>query len=297
MITTRPTVLLTALAATHLGVGPLQAGNSTIAPDAGNAWSANVGWIKLRPNSADGVVVGERFLSGRAWSANAGWIDLGSGAPANGFAYQNNSATDFGVNHDGSGLLNGYAYGANIGWIHFGWAAPDDPNRPRIDLRTGRFLGFAYGANIGWINLAAASLATESINIVDSDLDGIADSWEFANFGNLTTAGPGTDSDGDGRSDLDEYLAGTDPHDPASFLSIVSQSYNATRTQASLTFGTTHPARLYRIQSSPNLTANSWTFLTEPFGPASGNVTTRSVTFPAGPSRFFRVVVLQPLQP
>ena len=47
-----------------------------------------------------------------------GWIHLGDGTPANGIRYQNNSASDYGVNHDGLGNLSGLAYGANIGWIN-----------------------------------------------------------------------------------------------------------------------------------------------------------------------------------
>lgn len=32
------------------------------------------------------------------YGANVGWINMGSGDPANHIQYQNNSATDFGVN-------------------------------------------------------------------------------------------------------------------------------------------------------------------------------------------------------
>lgn len=48
----------------------------------------------------------------------------------------------------------------------------------------------------------------------DDDNDGLADVWEFENFGNLD---PETDddSDGDGYSNYQEYLIGTDPNDPA----------------------------------------------------------------------------------
>ena len=49
----------------------------------------------------------------------------------------------------------------------------------------------------------------------DTDNDGISDKWELDNFGNLTTAGPGTvygytDSDNDGLNDLYESLIGDD---------------------------------------------------------------------------------------
>jgi hypothetical protein len=51
----------------------------------------------------------------------------------------------------------------------------------------------------------------------DSDNDGLADDWERTYFGNLTH-GPGEDVDGDGMTNLEELLAGTDPTDPSSVL-------------------------------------------------------------------------------
>ena len=44
----------------------------------------------------------------------------------------------------------------------------------------------------------------------DTDGDGMDDAWELEHFGNLDRDGTG-DFDGDGISDLDEYLNGTDP--------------------------------------------------------------------------------------
>ncbi|MFQ5965289.1 MAG: RHS repeat-associated core domain-containing protein, partial [Candidatus Scalinduaceae bacterium] len=50
-------------------------------------------------------------------------------------------------------------------------------------------------------------------NSPDNDNDGIPDSWEIANFGDLTTADANTDYDGDGLLDIDEYINNTDPKD------------------------------------------------------------------------------------
>ena len=53
---------------------------------------------------------------------------------------------------------------------------------------------------------------------MDVDGDGLPDDWELAVFGNLSTAGANTDSDGDGQSDLAEYIAGTSPLDGAKYF-------------------------------------------------------------------------------
>ena len=54
----------------------------------------------------------------------------------------------------------------------------------------------------------------------DADGDGLADPWETNYFGGLTAADPNADSDGDGVSNREEYLAGTDPLDPLSRLGL-----------------------------------------------------------------------------
>jgi len=55
----------------------------------------------------------------------------------------------------------------------------------------------------------------------DTDGDGLPDVWEADNFGSLDRDGTG-DFDGDGFSDRDEYLAGTQPTNAASALRIES---------------------------------------------------------------------------
>ena len=263
------------------------------------AWGANTGWISFRhdqPVSPAGVVFGGAFLSGYAWAANTGWIHFGNGAPTNGHSYSN-TGNDHGVNHDGTGNLSGFAWAANTGWINFGWATPSDPNRPRVSLLTGEFSGQAWSANTGWINLGTGLLTTQSMSDVDSDNDGIPDWWEMLHFNNLTTANGTSDNDGDGVSDLHEYLTGTDPNDADNYLRVVSHSHDLDITETTLEFTTT-PTRLYRIYFSDDLGIDDpWTdSALGTFSPDAGT-TTRTITYPGNPKKFFRVQALVPLAP
>ncbi|MGB1131019.1 MAG: hypothetical protein ACPG4K_13295, partial [Haloferula sp.] len=55
----------------------------------------------------------------------------------------------------------------------------------------------------------------------DSDYDGMPDAWEMEQFGTLAKE-PGDDEDGDGGSNSEEHVAGTDPEDAGSFFAIES---------------------------------------------------------------------------
>jgi hypothetical protein len=54
--------------------------------------------------------------------------------------------------------------------------------------------------------------------IVDTDGNGLPDWWESQYFGHLTGTDPNADPDGDGASNLAEWVAGTDPQNPTSCL-------------------------------------------------------------------------------
>jgi hypothetical protein len=269
---------------------------STIQPGSSYAWDANTGWIEFipnTPNAGDGVVVADSVVSGYAWNANTGWINFGDGTPANGIHYANTDGSDCGVNHDGAGNLTGLAWSANTGWINFGWwtSDPADPNRPHFDISDGQFSGYAWSANTGWLNLGTGLLKVETILIIDSDGDGIADSWEMEHAGNLVDLGADNDADGDGISDPAEFCADTDPFDPNSFLRITE--FVKGELSSELTW-TSSPARLYHIAQSVNLT--DWT-AGNLLAPDPGDFTTRTANHPADDKRFFRVGCAMPLQP
>ncbi|MBN1672137.1 MAG: fibronectin type III domain-containing protein [Kiritimatiellae bacterium] len=52
----------------------------------------------------------------------------------------------------------------------------------------------------------------------DADADNLPDAWEIAEFGTPARQGAAGDPDGDGRSNAEEYVAGTRPDDPTSVL-------------------------------------------------------------------------------
>lgn len=64
-------------------------------------------------------------------------------------------------------------------------------------------------------NVTGVVTSTPAFLSYDSDSDGLPDSWEYYYFGNLAQSGT-NDSDGDGVSNYQEMLDGTDPTDPTS---------------------------------------------------------------------------------
>lgn len=262
---------------------------TTVDPANPYAYGANVGWISAYADGANGAEIGQAFCSGYLYGANVGWIHLGDGSPVNGTAYQNNSATDYGINHDGLGGLTGYAYGANIGWINF-----DPAGNPAVDLSTGQLSGYAWGANVGWINLV--TLATLTLAAPDSDGDGIADAWEYGHTNTLAAlnADP-ADSDGDGIPDLGEYAADTDPFDAGDFLVITDFQALETTNWVTWPVKTT---REYTLQHGAALSNGmSWTAIGSAFIPFAASEVTEKVTGVADSNRFYRVEARLPLSP
>jgi Tol biopolymer transport system component len=125
----------------------------------------------------------------------------------------------------------------------------------------------------------------------DSDGDGIPDSWMTHYFGHPTGQASDhsqaqDDADGDGMTNLQEFLAGTDPTDPASVLHIqiapVVSSTNVILSWLAV------PGKSYQVQYKDNLSDSLWLN-------APGNVsvvgTQAYFTVPADqPNRFYRLV-------
>jgi hypothetical protein len=256
------------------------------------AYGANLGWMDWRGDVNNGVVIGEYVCSGYLWAANVGWIHLGDSTPVNGIQYQNNSATDYGVNHDGLGNLRGFAWGANIGWINF-----ENVGAPKVNLVNGKLSGSIYSANCGWISLSNAFAVVQTDHIpagVDSNANGLADAWERTFFGGIGV-NPNADADGDGMSNKQEYLAGTSPTNSADKLVITTYLTTPGGTQTTVTWNS-KLTRFYSIEKTLDLTTPVW--LDSGLGVIvpTGTVTTRTFTDTNAPMRFYRVEAFRPLR-
>ena len=267
---------------------------TTIDPSNTYAYAANVGWINARGDGTNGAVIGAYYCTGFVYGANIGWIKLASGVPANGYAFANNLASDFGVNHDGAGALRGHAYGANIGWLSF-----ESNGNPRVDLRTGNLSGYVWGANIGWISLsnAVAFVRTTSLDTgPDSDGDDLPDAYELMHT-NTTGALDGrfgTDTDGDGSPDIDELGADTDPTDGDDNLRITTfTAEHDTNTVA----WTARLTRLYRLHSATNVAdTNAWADAGPGLmGPPPASPMQHTLTGVTPTGLFYRVEAVLPL--
>jgi alpha-D-xyloside xylohydrolase len=115
--------------------------------------------------------------------------------------------------------------------------------------------------------------------------DGISDSWRLYYFGTTATNSQtcaACDPDGDGMSNLQEYLAGTNPTNSASVLLITQ--LDAT---SQLIVWNSIAGKNYQVYSASNLAS--------PFMPVSGTISATGPeasftdTVPAGVRRFYRV--------
>ncbi len=131
-----------------LAIAPAARAEQVPDPAAPFAWGEAIGWVNFDTGY---VHLTSEVMSGYAWSESTGWINLGDGSPDSPPNYSNTSATDFGVNNDGSGGLSGYAWSESLGWIVFDTSSAGG-SQVTVD-GDGQMQGYAWSESAGWISM------------------------------------------------------------------------------------------------------------------------------------------------
>ena len=105
-------------------------------------------------------------------------------------------------------------------------------------------------------------LKSAPVNLLDTDSDGLQDSWETYYFGSVDGNNCSTydDHDSDGFDNLSEFRAGTNPSDSNSALKINEVAYE---NDPSIVSWSSASNKLYRVLKSTNLTSNDWQIVSE----------------------------------
>jgi hypothetical protein len=125
----------------------------------------------------------------------------------------------------------------------------------------------------------------------DGNGDGLPDAWQIKWFGSVTVpgSGPNNDPDGDGLSNLQEYLAGTDPTSTTSALRITAVERIGADIRVSFT---SVVGKSYRLERC-NVVGGAWTNIVDNL-PGSSSI--QQATDIAGATRsagFYRVSLVQ----
>ena len=127
--------------------------------------------------------------------------------------------------------------------------------------------------------------------LADTDRDGLPDVWETANGLSAANAlDAGLDTDGDSLSNREEYIAGTNPNDPSSYLKVDGM---AAGNPATLQFQSVSN-RTYTVQFKDGLDAPLWNKLADVVARSTNRL--QYITDPTpGTNRIYRLVT--PLLP
>lgn len=129
------------------------------------------------------------------------------------------------------------------------------------------------------LNSSGSVTSAPAALMLDGDRDGLPDSWELANFGNLNQ-NPTGDFDGDGVSNLDEFLDGTNPADSASLLfrlTVLSDGGQVDVNPSRFTYTNGEMVTLTATAMAPN-TFHGWTGDTNTISPSITLVMTTNRT-------------------
>lgn len=126
----------------------------------------------------------------------------------------------------------------------------------------------------------------ETLGFEDRDRDSLPDVWEASRLGSREFYLGEDDADGDGFTNRQEFVAGTDPGDASSFFIVTLQGAN----QDGVSLGwRTMPDRIYSLERSPDLTPGSFQTATSLRGITRRGVNLMHPEGTSSSSAFYRV--------
>jgi alpha-glucosidase len=160
---------------------------------------------------------------------------------------------------------------------------------PTTNILLNAVLNGTYRFTFNDTNLAytVQSLSGDSVG------DGIPDAWRAQYFPAVDPTGMSTNSqscatcdpDGDGMNNLQEYLAGTDPTNPASLFHVTAVQPSGTDYLVSFTSVT---GKVYNVESSIDLVTGTWSVVTNNLAGNNGAIQITDPGAAAVPQRFYR---------
>jgi hypothetical protein len=278
-----------------------------------------------------GVLVSTNgVLSGSGTITASGVTNSGAVAPGNlpgsltlnaSLVLQTNSLLAFelggyssGVTHDFLSVSNAAKLGGALSVTFINGFGATITNGASFTLMTaasisGAFTNVASGSRLSTADGFADFVVTYSGNNLslsqgrlDTDGDGIPNWWMMGYFGHPTGLASDTsraqdDADGDGMSNLAEYLAGTNPRDPSSNLRIIAirPQTNDVRVAWTIVGGTKYVLQVAPGGSGSSFTNNFVDLSPLVIAPGTGESVTNYLDAGAltnGPARYYRVRVV-----
>lgn len=143
-------------------------------------------------------------------------------------------------------------------------------------------------AQLTWYDRRAVSNPPQAL---DSNANGLPDYWEEQWFGNYTNGVPDADSDGDGYSNLQEYVADTLPLDGQSYVRITRLVVDGA--QLRVVVGSASADRMYHLFARDGLQpgAGPWQAVSGFEAGLSGTMSLTDTNAPPGPFRAYKVEV------